>query len=130
MADCIRTLPQVTFPASLLLKREEIETQTIAGSSVITPLISGGGHTARAYVEAPFDLMYGFRGSKYDVDLLSPYQMLLHWGLVRITPPTAVDSSQRAQCTTSGCAYREECKVARTTPHYKAGAHCGSGRRR
>ena len=29
MAECIRTFPTVTFPASLLLKREEVETRTV-----------------------------------------------------------------------------------------------------
>ena len=37
-AECIRTMPIVNFPASLLLKREEIETKKIAGASVIAAL--------------------------------------------------------------------------------------------
>lgn len=37
-AECLRTCPTVTFPASLLLKREEIETGKVAGASVIATL--------------------------------------------------------------------------------------------
>ena len=35
-AECVRTFPVVTFPASLLLKREEIETGKRKGAHVIT----------------------------------------------------------------------------------------------
>ena len=62
MAECIRTFPSVTFPASLLLKREEIETLKVPGSSIIAALHHGHGQKSRVYAEAPFDLMYGFRG--------------------------------------------------------------------
>ena len=42
-AECFRTFPSVTFPASLLLKREEIETKKIQGVSVIAAIFAGGG---------------------------------------------------------------------------------------
>ena len=70
MAECIRTFPTVTFPASLLLKREEVETRTVMGASVIAALHHGHGNNVRAYIDPPFDLMYGFRGSEQNVDLL------------------------------------------------------------
>ena len=88
MAECIRTFPTVTFPASMLLKREEIECGRTPGVSVITPLHHGSGQRRPAYQEAPFDLLYGFRGCTHNVDLLSPYEMLLHWSLERIEIPT------------------------------------------
>ena len=31
--------------------------------------------------------MYGFRGMKYDVDLLSPFEMLIHWKMTEIKNP-------------------------------------------
>ena len=37
-AECIRAMPTVTFPAPLLLQREEIETKKVAGVSVIIAL--------------------------------------------------------------------------------------------
>ncbi len=43
MAECIRSFPTVTFPASLLLKREEVETRKVSGHSVIAPLHHGKG---------------------------------------------------------------------------------------
>ena len=84
MAECIRTFPTVTFPASLLLKREEVETFTVSGASIIAALHHGHGCKARMCLEAPFDLMYGFRGSEHAVDLLTPYEMLLHYSMERI----------------------------------------------
>ena len=85
-AECIRTFPTVTFPATLLLKREEAETNKLrgmqkkevalgqeAGPSVITALHHGRGNTNRMYKDPPFDLLYGFRGGRDCVDLLSPY---------------------------------------------------------
>jgi hypothetical protein len=83
MAECVRTFPTVTFPANLLLKREEIETLKVPGTSVIAAVYHGRGAKNRMHAEAPFDLMYGFRGAKYNVDLLSPYEMLMHWVFVR-----------------------------------------------
>ena len=74
-AECIRTFPTVTFPATLLLKREEAETgkgngvqrkevgSAAAGPpSVIAAVHHGRGDANRMYKEPPFDLMYGHRG--------------------------------------------------------------------
>ena len=91
-AECIRTFPTVTFPATLLLKREEAETNKLSGvqkkelrigdepgPSVIAALHHGRGDLNRIYKEPPFDLLYGYRGREKSVDLLSPYEMLLHY---------------------------------------------------
>ena len=40
-AECIRTFPVVTFPAGLLLKREEIETGKRKGASVMQKIYHG-----------------------------------------------------------------------------------------
>ena len=49
MAECIRTFPTVTFPASLLLKREEIETGTRSGASIISSVTHGCGKATYVY---------------------------------------------------------------------------------
>jgi hypothetical protein len=113
MAECIRTFPTVTFPASLLLKREEVETKKVAGSSVIAALHHSRCQKGRAYVEAPLDLLYGFRGSSFDVDLLCPYEMMMHWSMEKIRPPslqTAADAIN-SDLTPAGRAYKRECKT-------------------
>ena len=46
------------------------------GVSIITALHHGYGVQHRKFAEAPMDLMYGFRGNKCDVDLVSLYEML------------------------------------------------------
>ena len=135
-AECIRTFSTVTFPATLLLKREETETNKLsgvqkkevaigneAGPSVIAALHHGRGDTNRMYKDPPFDLLYGFRGGRDSVDLLSPYEMLLHYGIERIMPPTNLQAMSRAEWTPAGEQYREECREARMRGHYKPGEH-------
>ena len=123
MAECIRTFPTVTFPATLLLKREEIETLKVSGASIIAALHHGHGAKQRMYQEAPFDLMYGFRGSSQAVDLLTPYEMLLHYRMERILPPTNATAAARASWTMDGQMYRQECASNKTEPTYEAGVH-------
>ena len=81
----------------MILKREEIECGHTLGMSVITPLHHGSEQRRPAYQEAPFDLLYGVRGRTHNVDLLSPYEMLLHWSLERIEVPTKKMEKLRAQ---------------------------------
>ena len=112
MAECIRTFPTVTFPASLLLKREEIETQKVTGTSVIAAVHDSKEQRSRAYVQAPFDLLYGFRGNEDNVDVLSPYEMLMHWSMEKIFPPskTLHVDAQRSKLTSEGAKYKEQCE--------------------
>ena len=65
-AECVRTFPSIHFPATLLLKREEIETLKVAGVSIIACMHRAGPFNNRAYVDAPFDLLYGLQGSGPD----------------------------------------------------------------
>ena len=123
MAECIRTFPTVTFPASLLLKREEIETGKRTGASIITSVTHASGMATYMFTEAPFDLLYGFRGALHEVDLLSPYEMLLHWSLERITAPISAFGIQRATWTEEASTYRRQRREASETPAYKAGIH-------
>ena len=122
-AECIRTFPSVVFPAILLLKREEIETRKTAGVSVIAAVHSCGRASRRAFVQPPFDIMYGFRGSQHVVDILSPYEMIMHWALEEIRPPTIHKTTVRSKFTTAGFAYKEQCRVEQCRPEYKAGEH-------
>lgn len=76
-AECIYTFPKVAFPATLLLRREEVETHKAKGVSVIAAVgVAGAPGRKRLYIEAPFDLMYGFRGSGGEQWLLSPFEMI------------------------------------------------------
>ena len=105
----------MAFPATLLLKREETETNKLsgvqrkevaigndAGPSVIAALHHGRGDANRMYKEPHFDLLYGFRGGQDSVDLLSPYEMLLHCIIERILPPTNTRAQSRAAWTDEG----------------------------
>ena len=112
------------FPATQLLKREEVETCKIAGTSVIAAVhATGGACSRRAYVEAPFDLLYGFRGRDYDVEFLSPYEMLMHWTMVEVSPPTAKATRTRSEFTEQGLAYKQQCTQGSTVPRFEAGKH-------
>ena len=72
-----------------LLKREEVETLKISGQSIIAAVhASGTAFRRRAYVQAPFGLMYGFRGNASEVELLSPYEMLMPWSMEEVKPPS------------------------------------------
>ena len=117
--ECIRIFPNVTFPATLLLKREETETNKLsgvqkkevaiggeAGPSVIVALHHGWGDKNRIYKEPPFDFLYGLRGGEACVDLLSPYEMLLHYSIERIMPPTNPQAMSRAEWTQAGKQYK------------------------
>ena len=75
------------------------------------------------FAEAPMDLMYGFRGNKCDVDLLSQYEMLLGWEVVRIVPPTRFADCPRSEWTPARRAYTKMCQEEKVRPDYKAGIH-------
>ena len=102
-AECIRTFPSVTFPATLLLRREEVETGKVPGHSIIAAIAAGTScGRPRAYQEAPFDLMYGFRGKGFGQHLYSPYEMLREWSMERVHPPTQDSRVARSQWTAAG----------------------------
>ena len=123
-AECIRTFPSVSFPATLLLRREEVETEKVPGHSIITALASGGGkRRKRAYQEPPFDLMYGFRGTGAGQELYSPYEMIREWTMEKVLPPTSDSAPCRSRFTAAGLRHREECKAAKQAPEYEAGEH-------
>ena len=98
----MRTFATVTFPASLLLKREEVETLKVHGRSIIAAVHSGKNGGRKSWLEAPFDLMYGFRGARYVVDLLSPFEMLRYWRMEKVLPPKRDDKDPTAIWTAEG----------------------------
>ena len=75
------------------------------------------------YKQAPFDLMHGFRGSNQAVDVITPYEMLMHYTMERILPPTFVRAAARATWTEEGIAYRQMCAATNTEANYEAGIH-------
>ena len=74
-AECWRTFQTVSFPAQTLLNREEVETQKTGGRSILAAIHGHRTHSKYTYIDAPADLMYAFRGSQHNVDLLSPFEM-------------------------------------------------------
>ena len=122
-AELVVTFPQVIFPASLLLKREEVETLKVPGHSVIAAVHHTKGERARTYTEAPFDLMYGFRGTAHVVDLLSPFEMLMYWSLLPVRPPSEREDNPTAVWTTEGLSYQAQCKLLKEAPSYTPGRH-------
>ncbi len=123
MAECIRTFPSVRFDAVQLLRREEVETGASTGISIIAAVHSSGGFRKRAYLQAPFDLMYGFRGGAHNVDLLSPYEMLMYWSMEAVRPPSTARQQNNAVFTEAGLRYRKECVLAKVPPDYTPGLH-------
>ena len=75
------------------------------------------------FTDPPFDFMYGFRGHQYDVDRLSPYGMLLWWGIARIVAPTRFAENPKSEWTPIGRAYTKACQAQKQRPEYKAGIH-------
>ena len=104
-AECIRTFPTVTFPASQLLRREEVETQKTTGKSVIRAVHHSRGEGLRTWTTSPFDLMYGFRGCQRQVDLLSPFEMIRYWHPERVLPPNKNDACPKSAWTQEGRSY-------------------------
>jgi hypothetical protein len=125
MAECIRTFPTVTLPASLLLKREEIEKRKLAGASVIAAVHDSKYQRSRAYMEPPVDLLYGLRGRQENVDLLSSYEMLMHWSMEKILPPSLKipQHAQKSCLTPEGLKLKKQCQNDGVRPDYQAGAH-------
>jgi hypothetical protein len=125
MAECIRTFPTIRFDAMQLLRREEVETATgtATGASIIVAVHSAGGLRKRSFKQAPFDLMYGLRGTLGNVDLLSPYEMLMHWGMEAVKPPSSSSEDSNAEWTEEGLRYRQACLAVKAPPDYEPGVH-------
>ena len=67
--------------------------------------------------------MYGFRGMEHCVDVLSPYEMLMHWSAVKILPPNVRSDEVRSQWTQEGKDYMKQCKDAKEQPSLHPGLH-------
>ena len=84
------------------MRREEIEMQKDKGASIIVAVHHARGEGLRTWTAAPFDLLYGFRGSKHNVHLLSPYEMLRYWKMERVLPPSKTQPNPSSQWTEEG----------------------------
>ena len=89
------------------MQKKEVSIGNDPGPSVIAALHHGWGDKIRIYTEALFDFLYGFRGAEDVVDLLSPYEMLLHYSMERILPPTSTPLQSHAEWTEEGKKYRK-----------------------
>ena len=59
--------------------------QPVEGVRMIAAVHATGlPHNRRTYLEAPCDLLYGFRPGDHSVQLLSPFEMLMHWQMVEV----------------------------------------------
>ena len=122
-AECIRTFPTVTYPAAELLRREEVETQRKAGKSIIVAVHHNRGEGLRSWTDPPFDLLYGFRGCSFNVDLLSSYEMLRYWRMEKVLPPNKTAERPTATWTSEGRAYLKKCKDQGDSVRLEAGVH-------
>eukprot|EP00959_Pyramimonas_sp_CCMP1952_P456407 9473119-Pyramimonas_sp.AAC.1 len=84
---------------------------------------SGRGNLNFTYADAPFALMYGYRGAAHNVDVLSPYEMLLHWSIEKIHPPLGRQEIYRSALTDVGRRYEKECREGRIHCSMKGGEH-------
>ena len=71
-AECWRTVHTIMCLAQTLLHREDVEAQRIIGRSIIAAIHDHKTKSKCTYVDAPADLMCGFRGSHHNVDLMPP----------------------------------------------------------
>jgi len=122
-AECIRTFPSVTFPASALLRREELETQKTKGASYIVAVHHARGEGLRTWTTAPYDLMYGFRDQRHNVQLLSAYEMLRYWMLERVLPPKQGTQNPTSCWTAVGKECIRNFHTTGETTDWKAGVH-------
>ena len=122
-AECIRTFPTVTFPAALLLHREEVETQKVKGVRYMVAVHHARGEGLRTWSTAPFDLMYGFRGKRYNVHILSPYEMLRYWMLERVLPPKHGTLNPTSCLTELGKQCARRFHLTGESTDFKAGVH-------
>ena len=67
--------------------------------------------------------MYGLRGTLGNVDLLSPYEMLMHWGMEAVKPPSSSSEDSNAELTEEGLRYRKACLAVKAPPDYEPGVH-------
>ncbi len=88
---------------------------------MIAAVYHGKGEGTRTFTEAPFDLMYGFRGHRREVDLFSPFEMIMHWSLERVKPPGGEEKNPSAKWTPEGLAYLSKCKLLKERPTFEAG---------
>ena len=65
-----------------------METLKVAGRSIIAAIHGHKTNAKYTYIEAPADLMYGFRGNDEGVDLMSPFEMWRFYRIEKVLPPS------------------------------------------
>ena len=73
---------------------------------------------------------YGFRGGQDVMDLFSPYEMLLHYIMERLLPPTTTPTQSRATWTEEGKTHRGSCGETRVKNTLKTWGSLHGRRRR
>ena len=66
----------------------------------------------------------GFGGRKGSVGLLTPYEMLLHYSMVRLLPPMNARAMSRAAWAEEDEAYWKQCREEKGQGSFKPGQHC------
>ena len=79
-----------------------LEAGRSGGRSIIAAVHSGKNDGSKSWLESPVVLMYGFRGARYVVDLLSPFEMLRYWRMEKVLPPKRDDKGPTAIWTAEG----------------------------
>ena len=101
-----------------------MECGRISGFSIITAVLQNKSQQRKSYLQEPFDILYGFRGTEYNVDVLSPYEMLLFWRPVSIHAPLNSIAYKYATWTKEGMLYKKQCSECNeSNPKYIAGKH-------
>ena len=65
--------------------------------------------------------MYGFRGDAHVVDLLSPFEMLMHWSMERVQPPSPTQDRPTSVLTPAGLCKVQERKRSKEPLELLAG---------
>ena len=94
-AEFMRTYMSVDFPGGQLMKRLEAE-QKAQPMRETWKFLPGSGTTNIIETKwlQQFDDLYGFRGSNDNVFLLSPWEFLMYWEVLRLPPNGTLVSSK------------------------------------
>ena len=78
-------------------------------------------NTKYSYIEPPADLMYGFRGSQHNVDLMSPFEMWRFWRIEKVLPPS--QNTNISKCTAKGEQYARQRREKDNTADLQPNVH-------
>ena len=123
-AECIRTFRTITFQGASLLRREELVAQISAEDHVDVAVklkrTWAGLHTV---VNAPMDMLYGFRPQSPLLWWLSPYEFYIWWCPVPVVPPHVQKQNPMSAWTEAGEAYHKAMSEAKAPMKATPGLH-------